>query len=60
MSKPRNAKPQTRSPAATTLQARFNQGVALHQQGRLAEAEQIYRMFWGSNQTILMRCTCSA
>jgi tetratricopeptide (TPR) repeat protein len=43
MSKPRDAKPQTRNPAAATLQARFNQGVALHQQGRLAEAERIYR-----------------
>jgi tetratricopeptide (TPR) repeat protein len=43
MAKPRDAKPQAQVPAATTLQARFNQGVALHQQGRLAEAERVYR-----------------
>ena len=30
------------NPAAVALQAKFNQGVALHQQGKLAEAERIY------------------
>jgi protein O-GlcNAc transferase len=43
MPKPRNVRPQTRSPAAAALQAKFNQAVALHQQGRLPEAERIYQ-----------------
>lgn len=41
MPKTRNPLPQPHS-AAMALQAKFNQGVALHQQGRLAEAERIY------------------
>jgi Flp pilus assembly protein TadD len=36
------ARPQAQNPAAIALQAKFNQGVALHQEGRLAEAERIY------------------
>jgi tetratricopeptide (TPR) repeat protein len=43
MAKTRNARPQVESPAATALQASFNQGLALHQQGKLADAERIYR-----------------
>jgi tetratricopeptide (TPR) repeat protein len=39
--------PQDRTLAATTLQAKFNQGVALHQQGKLAEAAQIYQEILG-------------
>ncbi len=42
MPKARNAGSQVQTPAATTLQAKFNQGVALHQRGKLAEAEEIY------------------
>ena len=38
----RGFRPQAQNPAAVALQAKFNQGVALHQQGRLAEAERIY------------------
>ena len=34
--------PQT-SPASATLQAKFQQGLALHQQGRFAEAERAYK-----------------
>jgi tetratricopeptide (TPR) repeat protein len=47
MTKARYTGPQDQSPAATTLQAKFNQGVALHQQGKLAEAEQIYQEILG-------------
>ncbi len=35
-------RPQAQNPAAVALQAKFNQGVALHQQGKLTEAERIY------------------
>ena len=38
-----NAEPQAQKPAAVALQAKFEQGMALHQQGRLADAERIYR-----------------
>jgi SAM-dependent methyltransferase len=38
-----DAQPQAQNPAAAALQDKFNQGMALHQQGRLAEAERIYR-----------------
>ena len=34
--------PQAQNHAAAALQAKFNQGIALHQQGKLAEAERIY------------------
>ena len=36
------AQPQARNAAALALQAKFAQGIALHQQGKLAEAERIY------------------
>ena len=42
MPKIRNAGSRAESPAAVALRAKFNQGMALHQQGRLAEAERIY------------------
>ena len=42
MPKNRGFRPQAQNPAATALQAKFKQGVALHQQGKLAEAERIY------------------
>jgi len=47
MPKARYTRPQDQIPAATTLQAKFNQGVALHQQGKLAEAERIYQEILG-------------
>jgi predicted O-linked N-acetylglucosamine transferase (SPINDLY family) len=37
-----DAPPQAQNEAAAALQAKFNQGLALHQQGKLAEAERIY------------------
>jgi predicted O-linked N-acetylglucosamine transferase (SPINDLY family) len=37
-----SARPQTQNPAAVTLQAKLRQGLALHQQGNLADAERIY------------------
>ena len=37
-----DARPQTQNAAAMALQAKFNQGLMLHQQGKLAEAERIY------------------
>jgi protein O-GlcNAc transferase len=37
-----DAKPQAQNASVVALQARFKQGVALHQQGNLAEAERIY------------------
>ena len=37
-----DAPPQAQNPAAVALQAKFKQGVALHQQGKFAEAERIY------------------
>ena len=42
MSKSGSFRPQAQNPAAVALQARFNQGVALHRQGKLVEAERIY------------------
>ena len=38
-----NGQPQAQKPAAAGLQAKFAQGMALHQQGKLADAERIYR-----------------
>ena len=38
-----NAQPQAQNAAAMALQAKFNQGQALHQEGKLADAERIYR-----------------
>ena len=38
-----DAQPQGQNPAAAALQASFAQAVALHEQGRLADAERIYR-----------------
>ena len=35
--------PQAQNPAAVALQARFERAIALHQQGKLADAERIYR-----------------
>ena len=37
-----DAQPQTQKPAAAALQAKLNQGMALHQQGKLADAERCY------------------
>ena len=54
-----DTQPQTQKPAAAALQAKLNQGMALHRQGKLADAA---RRRWGSserNQTILMRCIYS-
>jgi len=39
----RGFRPQSQNSAATALQAKFAQGMALHQQGKLGEAERIYR-----------------
>ena len=38
-----NGEPNAQKLAALALQAKLNQGLALHQQGKLAEAERIYR-----------------
>jgi protein O-GlcNAc transferase len=38
-----NAQPQGQNAAAMALQAKLNQGTTLHQQGKLADAERIYR-----------------
>ena len=37
-----DAQPQAQKPAAMALQAKFKQGMALHQQGKLADAERFY------------------
>ena len=37
-----DTQPQAQKPAAAALQAKLNQGVALHRQGRLADAERCY------------------
>jgi tetratricopeptide (TPR) repeat protein len=37
-----DAQPQAQNPAAAVLQAKLNQGMALHQQGKLADAECCY------------------
>jgi tetratricopeptide (TPR) repeat protein len=42
MPKTGGARPQAQNPAAASLQDRFMQGVALHQQLKLADAERIY------------------
>lgn len=42
MSKTPNGRTQAQNPAAMGFQAKFNQGIALHQQGKLADAECIY------------------
>src|ERR1700685_1966048 len=38
----RHARPQAQNPAATALHAKFNQALALHQQGKLADAARLY------------------
>jgi len=38
----RHARPQAQNPAAIALHAKFDQGLALHQQGKLADAARIY------------------
>ena len=38
-----NVQPQIQKPTAFALQVKFNQGVTLHQQGKLTQAEYIYR-----------------
>jgi tetratricopeptide (TPR) repeat protein len=43
MPEPADAQRQAKNPAAVALQAKFNQGMSLHQQGKLADAERIYR-----------------
>ena len=40
------------------LQAKLNQGMALHRQGRLAEAEHIYGEVLRCEPGTLMRCIC--
>jgi tetratricopeptide (TPR) repeat protein len=40
---PPDVQPQAQSPAAMALQAKVEQGVTLHQQGKLADAEHIYQ-----------------
>ena len=42
MPKTGDARPQAQNPAAVSLHDKFNRGVALHQQLRLADAERIY------------------
>ena len=42
MGKNRSARPQTQNAAAAALQTHFARGMALHQQGKLADAERIY------------------
>ena len=37
-----DAQPETQKPAAAALQAKLNQGMALHRQGKLADAERCY------------------
>jgi predicted O-linked N-acetylglucosamine transferase (SPINDLY family) len=37
-----DAQPQTKNPAAAALQAKLHQGLALHRQGKLADAERCY------------------
>src|SRR5215467_3118688 len=37
-----DAQPQAQNPAAAALQAKLNQGMALHRQGELADAERCY------------------
>ena len=42
MPKTGGAQPQAQKPAAAALQAKLNQGMALHRQGKLADAERYY------------------
>jgi tetratricopeptide (TPR) repeat protein len=42
MPETRHARPQTQTAAAMALHAKFNQGLAVHQQGKLADAARIY------------------
>src|SRR5262245_25046925 len=42
MSETGDAQPQAQNPAGTTLQGKLNQGMALHRQGKLADAERCY------------------
>jgi protein O-GlcNAc transferase len=42
LSKKRERKPQISKPAPAAIQAKFQQGLVLHQQGRLVEAERFY------------------
>ncbi len=42
MGKSAGLRPRARNPAVIALKAKFDQAVALHQQGKLAEAERIY------------------
>ena len=37
-----DAQPQAQKPAAAALQAKLNQGLVLHRQGKLADAERCY------------------
>ena len=37
-----DTQPQAQNPAAAALQAKLNQGMALHRQGKLADAERCY------------------
>ena len=41
------------------LKVKFYQGLALHRQGRLAEAERIYEEILGVDRITLMRCICA-
>ena len=43
MSEIGDAQPQAENLATVALQAKFERGMALHQQGKLADAERIYR-----------------
>src|SRR5262245_12080641 len=42
MAEPRDAQSQAQKPAAAALQAKLNQRIALHRQGKLADAERCY------------------
>ena len=42
MSGSRQQTPQAKKPVAATVQAKLQQGLALHQQGRFSEAERVY------------------
>jgi hypothetical protein len=59
MPKTGGARPQAQNHASVALQIKFKQGMALHQQGKLADAERFYREVLRQQQTTLMRCICS-
>src|SRR5262245_64675356 len=42
MSETGDAQPQAQNPTAAALQAKLNQGMALHRRGKLADAERCY------------------